>query len=103
MKTGAAWTSTARDMVADPTREGWAALALCIIRGVGIETAFNLLTDHRASTRPQRLSEQDYKDIEALRAQGCSWREIGYMYGREKTAMHHAYDRNIKKKREVRK
>lgn len=98
----ATWTSTARDTVADPTREGWAALALCIIMGVGCELAFELLTDHRT---PRKLTAHDFEDIEALRAQGFTWGQISDMYGRkERTAMHKAYTRYIKKKnREVRK
>ena len=92
-----AWTSTARDTVADPTREGWAALALCVIMGVGCERAFELLTDHNAP--PMQLTEQDYRDVELLRAQGHTWGEISRIYGRqERTAMHKAYTRYIKKR-----
>lgn len=94
----ATWTSTARDLVADPTREGWAALALCVLLSVGPETAFELLTDHTAPRKPPKLTPEDFMDIEELKAQGYSWSEIGAMYGREKTNIWKAYTRYMKKK-----
>lgn len=98
----AIWTSSARDLVADPTREGWAALALCVILGVGVDLAFDMLTGH---TTPRPLTDEDYEAIEDLRLQGMTWSDIGLMYGRERTAIHNATKRHRAKleKKEIKK
>lgn len=85
--------------------EGYAALLISIFRRVGLEEAFiilNRLGEGRKPTR--RLTDADYKEVQASRLAGETWREIGAKYGRTSNNMqqnYHNYESRRRKNAEA--
>ena len=59
--------------------DGWAALCIAILRGVGCERAFELL-EHPEGRR-RKWMDEDIEEIITLREKGYKWLEIDGMFG----------------------
>ena len=81
----------------DITIDGWMALCIAILRCVPQHEAFRLLYNPAIK---RKWSEDDYLEIEELRKSGESWRNIGEMFGINKSNVFRQYQRwNEKKKK----
>lgn len=66
--------------------DGWAALCIAIVRGVGCDKAFRLL--EHPEKRHRQWDEEDIEEILFLREEGYTWAEIGGMFNTTEQAVY---------------
>lgn len=74
----------------DVTYEGWIALALCILKRVPHDEAYELLDNPKKN---RTWTDEMLEDLGALRAEGYDWKAIGEMYNVDKSTVCKAYNR----------
>ena len=84
----------------DVTYEGWIALALCILKGVPHDEAYELLDNPR---KKRTWTDDMIEDLGALRAEGYDWKAIGEMYNVDKSTVCKVYNSWRRKKTNGRK
>lgn len=73
----------------DVTYEGWIALALCILKRVPHDEAYELLDNPKKS---RTWTDDMIEDLGALRAEGYDWKAIGEMYNVDKSTVCKVYN-----------
>lgn len=69
--------------------EGYMALTICILRNVTPEVAFKMLQGKHYINR--KWTAYDVEEIEIMRSNGMTWREIGNAYGVEAQVAYKRY------------
>lgn len=72
--------------------EGWYALTVAILRDVPCDDAFRMLEGNQPR-KNKAWTEEEYLEIGRLRAEGWKWEELGNMYGKNPSTVHHAFTR----------
>ena len=75
--------------------EGYMALTVCILRNVTPEVAFKMLQGKRYINR--KWTSYDIEEIEIMRDNGMTWREIGNTYSVEAQDVCKMYNYHKKK------
>ena len=75
--------------------EGYMALTVCILRNVTPEVAFKMLQGKHYINR--KWTAYDIEEIEIMRSNGMTWREIGNAYGVEAQVAYKMYYYHKKK------
>lgn len=81
----------------DVTYEGWIALALCILKRVPHDEAYELLDNPKKN---RTWTDDMIEDLGALRAEGYDWKAIGEMYNVDKSTVCKAYNNYKRRKNE---
>lgn len=79
--------------------EGYAALAIAILKCIPTERAFNALSGG-SQLKYRKWDEEDYLEVKAMRDEGWMWKDIGEVFGIHPLTAHHMLERWIKRKGE---
>ncbi len=72
--------------------ENWCSLAICILIPCTPEQAFEMYVDGKKHN--QKLSNQDYDDIEKYRQMGVTWKELGCLFHMKESSIFKCYKRH---------
>lgn len=72
--------------------EGYMALTICILRNVTPERAFRILDGDEQWVERRRWTAEDVNEIECLRTQGMTWKQIAKMYNTTKGNIFNVYN-----------